>query len=302
MNDRAVLTRYAYLSIAAALVTIALKTGAYLLTDSVSLLSDAMESMVNLAAAVVALVALIYASRPPDESHEYGHDKIEYFSSGIEGTLILVAAFSIAYTSIERLINPQPIEQVGIGIAVSVLASAVNLGVAITLMRVGRQHQSITLQADAQHLMTDVWTSVGVVGGVLLVALTGETRLDPIIAILVALNILRTGAQLIRQSFDGLMDTPIETAYREAIERVMSVFHGQGIQFHALRTRRSGARRFISVHVLVPPQWTVKRGHDVVEQIEHALRAAVSNAHIFTHLEPLGDPIAHEDVSLDRHA
>ena len=302
MNNRVALQRYAYLSIAAALVTIALKTVAYLLTDSVSFLSDAMESLVNLAAAGVALGALIYASRPPDESHEYGHDKIEYFSSGIEGTLILVAAFSIAYTSIERLFNPQPIEQVGVGIAVSVMASAINLGVAITLMRVGRQRESITLQADAQHLMTDVWTSVGVVVGVLLVALTGETRLDPVIAILVACNILRTGGKLVRQSFDGLMDTPIENAYRESIDRVLSEFHKQGIQFHALRTRRSGARRFISVHVLVPPQWTVKRGHDVVEQIERDLRAAVSNAHIFTHLEPLGDPIANEDVFLDRNA
>lgn len=300
MNGRVALRRYAYLSIAAALVTIALKTGAYLMTGSVSLLSDAMESFVNLAAAVVALTALIYAARPPDETHEYGHDKIEYFSSGIEGTLILVAALGIAYTGIERLFSPQPIEQAGVGIAVSMLASAVNFGVAVTLMRVGRQRGSITLQADAHHLMSDVWTSIGVAVGIILVALTGETRLDPIIAILVALNILRTGAKLLRQSFDGLMDTPIEPDGRQAIDSVLSVFDKQGIQFHALRTRRSGSRRFISVHVLVPPQWTVKRGHDVVEQIERALRVAIPNANIFTHLEPLGDPVAHEDVSLDR--
>ena len=300
MNGRESLRRYAYLSIAAALVTIGLKSGAYFLTGSVGLLSDALESLVNLAAAIVALAALVVASRPPDDSHEFGHDKIEYFSAGIEGTLILVAAGSIVVTSLERLFRPQPLEQLGLGIAISIIASGVNLGVALTLMRVGKQRDSITLQADARHLMTDVWTSVGVLAGVGLVALTGIERLDPIVALIVAANIVRIGIVLVRGSFDGLMDTSVSVEDRESIDRVLRVFQGQGIQFHALRTRQAGARRFMTVHVLVPPQWTLKKGHDVVEQIEHAIRAAVPNAHVLTHLEPLGDPAAQEDVTLDR--
>ncbi|MBK8139317.1 MAG: cation transporter [Chloroflexi bacterium] len=300
MNGRESLRRYAYLSIAAALVTIGLKSGAYFLTGSVGLLSDALESLVNLAAAIVALAALVVASRPPDDSHEFGHDKIEYFSAGIEGTLILVAAGSIVVTSLERLFRPQPLEQLGLGIAISIIASGVNLGVALTLMRVGKQRDSITLQADARHLMTDVWTSVGVLAGVGLVALTGIERLDPIVALIVAANIVRIGIVLVRGSFDGLMDTSVSVEDRESIDRVLRVFQGQGIQFHALRTRQAAARRFMTVHVLVPPQWTIKKGHDVVEQIEHAIRAAVPNAHVLTHLEPLGDPAAQEDVTLDR--
>lgn len=300
MNGRESLRRYAYLSIAAALVTIGLKSGAYFLTGSVGLLSDALESLVNLAAAIVALAALVVASRPPDDSHEFGHDKIEYFSAGIEGTLILVAAGSIVVTSLERLFRPQPLEQLGLGLAISVIASGVNLGVAMTLMRVGKQRDSITLQADARHLMTDVWTSVGVLAGVGLVALTRIERLDPIVALIVAANIVRIGIVLVRGSFDGLMDTSVSVEDRESIDRVLRVFQGQGIQFHALRTRQAAARRFMTVHVLVPPQWTIKKGHDVVEQIEHAIRAAVPNAHVLTHLEPLGDPAAQEDVTLDR--
>lgn len=299
-TQRTSLRRYAYLSIAAALLTIGLKSAAYVLTDSVSLLSDAMESLVNLVAAVVALIALIVASLPPDESHEYGHDKIEYFSSGIEGTLILVAAASIIVTSIQRLVEPQPLESIGLGLAITAIASVVNLVVALILMRVGRERDSITLQADAHHLMTDVWTSIGVIGGVALVSITGEERIDPIIALLVAANIVRSGIGLMRQSFNGLMDTPIAESEREAVGRVLDSFREQGIEFHALRTRRSGARRFVSMHVLVSPRWTIKRGHDVVMDIERAIRAEVQNAHVFTHLEPLGDPAAEEDVSLDR--
>lgn len=300
MKSYKTLQRYAYLSIAAALVTIGLKSGAYFLTGSVSLLSDALESLVNLVAAVVALIALVIAAQPPDDTHEYGHGKIEYFASGIEGTLILVAAGSIAITALERLFRPQPLEQVGFGLAISVLASVINLGVARILMRVGREHHSITLQADAQHLMTDVWTSVGVVIGIGLVTITGDERLDPIIALIVAANIIRSGIGLIRQSFNGLMDSPVSEEEREKIDGILTEFQQQGIQFHALRTRQSGARRFMSVHVLMPPHWTIKKGHDLVEQIESAVRQAVPNASLFTHLEPLGDPAAHEDVQLDR--
>ncbi|KXK54244.1 MAG: cation transporter [Chloroflexi bacterium] len=297
---RGTLHRYAYLSIGAAVVTIALKGLAYLLTGSVGLLSDAVESLVNLAAALVALTALIIAARPPDESHEYGHDKIEYFSSGIEGTLILVAGVSIIATSIDRLLRPHAVEQIGIGLGLSVLASLVNFGVAMVLDRVGKANDSVTLQADAHHLMTDVWTSVGVLTGLIVVGISGVTWLDPVIALVVALNILRIGIVLLRKSVDGLMDTPIPEPERRAVEGVIHKFETSGIQFHALRTRQSGARRFISVHVLVPPRWTVKQAHDVVEDIEREMRAVVPHSRVFTHLEPQGDPAAFDDLGLDR--
>lgn len=297
---RGTLHRYAYLSIGAAVVTIALKGLAYLLTGSVGLLSDAVESLVNLAAALVALTALIIAARPPDESHEYGHDKIEYFSSGIEGTLILVAGVSIIATSIDRLLRPHAVEQIGIGLGLSVLASLVNFGVAMVLDRVGKANDSVTLQADAHHLMTDVWTSVGVLTGLIVVGISGVTWLDPVIALVVALNILRIGIVLLRKSVDGLMDTPIPEPERRTVEGVIHKFETSGIQFHALRTRQSGARRFISVHVLVPPRWTVKQAHDVVEDIEREMRAVVPHSRVFTHLEPQGDPAAFDDLGLDR--
>ncbi len=297
---RGTLHRYAYLSIGAAVVTIALKGLAYLLTGSVGLLSDAVESLVNLAAALVALTALIIAARPPDESHEYGHDKIEYFSSGIEGTLILVAGVSIIATSIDRLLRPHAVEQIGIGLGLSVLASLVNFGVAMVLDRVGKANDSVTLQADAHHLMTDVWTSVGVLTGLIVVGISGVTWLDPVIALVVALNILRIGIVLLRKSVDGLMDTPIPEPERRAVEGVIHKFETSGIQFHALRTRQSGARRFISVQVLVPPRWTVKQAHDVVEDIEREMRAVVPHSRVFTHLEPQGDPAAFDDLGLDR--
>lgn len=297
---RGTLHRYAYLSIGVAVVTIALKGLAYLLTGSVGLLSDAVESLVNLAAALVALTALIIAARPPDESHEYGHDKIEYFSSGIEGTLILVAGVSIIATSIDRLLRPHAVEQIGIGLGLSVLASLVNFGVAMVLDRVGKANDSVTLQADAHHLMTDVWTSVGVLTGLIVVGISGVTWLDPVIALVVALNILRIGIVLLRKSVDGLMDTPIPEPERRAVEGVIHKFETSGIQFHALRTRQSGARRFISVHVLVPPRWTVKQAHDVVEDIEREMRAVVPHSRVFTHLEPQGDPAAFDDLGLDR--
>jgi cation diffusion facilitator family transporter len=294
------LTRFAWLSIAAAVATIALKAAAYLITGSVGMLSDALESLVNLVAAILALAMLTVAARPPDEEHAYGHGKAEYFSSGVEGALILVAAASIVATSIPRLLSPQPIEQVGLGLAVSVVASLVNLGVAQVLRRAGRRYSSITLDADAAHLMTDVWTSAGVLLGVGLVALTGWERLDPIIALVVAANIVWLGVQLVRRSVLGLMDTALPQEQRNVIQAIQARYQGEGVQFHALRTRQSGARAFVSMHVLVPGSWTVQRGHELLERVEADVRRAVPNVTVFTHLESLDDPAAWQDTQLER--
>lgn len=298
--NRGSLKRFAWLSIAAAVITIGLKGMAYLLTGSVGLLSDALESFVNLAAAIMALVALTAAARPPDDEHEFGHDKAEYFSSGVEGVLILVAAVSIAYTSIERLLNPQPIEQAGLGLLISIVASLVNLGVARVLLNAGRQHESITLEADAHHLMTDVWTSAGVVLGVFIVALTGLQWLDPLIALLVAANIVREGVKLVRRSVMGLMDTALPAHEIQQIQDVLDKFRKKGIEIHALRTRQSGPRRFVTMHVLVPGDWTVKRGHDLLECLEASLCRELPNLNITSHLEPLEDPASWKDQDLVR--
>ncbi len=298
--DRASLKRYAWLSIAAALATIAFKTLAWLLTGSVGLLSDALESFVNLAGGVVALAMLSVAARPADEDHAYGHSKAEYFSSGVEGTLIVVAAVSIATAAVERLLHPQPLHQLGTGLAVSVLASLLNLAVALTLRRAGRRHNSITLQANAQHLLTDVWTSAGVLFGIGMVALTGWQPLDPLIALAVAANIVWAGGRIVRTSVMGLMDTALPAAEQEAVRAALEPYLADGVQYHALRTRRSGARRFVSLHVLVPGSWTVTRGHHLLEQIEADIRRTLSNVTIFTHLESLDDPTSWEDQTLDR--
>lgn len=298
--DRAFLTRFAWLSLAAAAFTIVLKAVAYFLTGSVGLLSDALESFVNLAGALMALAMLTVAARPADEEHTYGHSKAEYFSSGVEGTLILLAAASIAYAAIQRLITPRPLEQVGLGLAVSVVASLVNLGVALVLRRAGKQYESITLVANSHHLLTDVWTSVGVLLGVGAVVLTGWQRLDPIVAILVAANIVWSGVGIVRQSVLGLMDTAVPADEQKKILAVLGRYEQEGVEFHALRTRQSGPRRFISFHVLVPGNWTVQEGHEKLEQIEADIRLTLPHATVFTHLEPLHDPISWEDVDLDR--
>lgn len=298
--DRAFLTRFAWLSFAAALFTIVLKAAAYLLTGSVGLLSDALESFVNLAGALMALAMLTVAARPADEDHAYGHSKAEYFSSGVEGTLILLAAASIAIAALRRLITPQPLEQVGLGLVVSVVASLVNLGVALVLRRAGKRYQSITLEANSHHLLTDVWTSVGVLLGVGAVVLTGWQRLDPVVALLVAANIVWSGIGIVRQSVLGLMDTAIPLEEQQKIQAVLSTYEREGVEFHALRTRQSGPRRFISFHVLVPGHWTVQVGHEKLEQIEADIRRTLPNATVFTHLEPLHDPASWEDVELDR--
>ncbi len=296
--DRSFLTRYAWLSIAAAVLTIGLKTGAYLLTGSVGLLSDALESIVNLVGAFMALAMLSIAARPADESHAYGHSKAEYFSSGVEGSLILIAALSIGIAAVERLIHPRLLEQIGLGLVVSVVASMANLGVALILMRAGKRYQSISLQANSRHLMTDVWTSAGVLVGVGLVALTGWQLLDPIVAFVVAANIIWSGVGILRSSISGLMDVALPINEQDIIRKVLEVHRQAGVEYHALRTRQSGAMKFISLHVLVPGEWNVQRGHQLLEQIEADISDALPNVVVFTHLESLNDPSSWDDVPL----
>jgi cation diffusion facilitator family transporter len=299
-EQRRSLRRYAVISILAALATIGLKGWAYAVTGSVGLLSDAFESLVNLAAAVVALIALTAAARPEDEDHRYGHSKAEYFSSGFEGALIMLAAASILYASVRRLLSPRPIEQLTLGVGISVAASVINLLVARVLFRAARRHQSITLEADAHHLMTDVWTSLGVIIGIWAASTTGWQRLDPIVAIGVALNIVYTGVSILRRSLMGLLDTAIPDELQRGVTDILARHTSGGVRFHALRTRQAGAWRFIDFHVLVPGNWSVKRGHDLLERLEEEVRAAVPNSTVFTHLEPVEDPVSWEDTRLER--
>jgi cation diffusion facilitator family transporter len=294
------LARFAWLSIAAAIATITLKTVAYRLTGSVGLLSDALESVVNLVAALITLGMVGLASRPPDEDHAWGYGKAEYFSSGAEGVLILAAAVAIAWTAIPRLLHPQPLESIGWGFAVSVAASAVNFGVARVLLAAGRRNHSIALEADAHHLLTDVWTSAGVLAAVVAVGITDWEILDPIIAIVVALQILWTGVKLVRRSAVGLLDRSFEPAEQAAVQAVLDRRAGADIQFHALRTRQAGARRFVTLHVLVPGDWSVQRGHALCEQLELEISATVPNATVLTHLEAVEDPASFQDQELDR--
>jgi cation diffusion facilitator family transporter len=300
--DRSGLTRFAWLSIAAALFTMGLKVVAWHVTGSVGLLSDALESIVNLVGGIMALTMLTVAARPPDEDHVYGHNKAEYFSSVVEGSLIIVAAGSIAYAAVKRLLDPQPIESVGVGLGISVAASIVNLVVALVILRASKRHESITLKANAHHLLTDVWTSVGVLVGVGLAVATGWLRLDPIVACLVALNIVWTGYRILRDSVSGLMDAALPAAEQDALKAVLDRYVAEGVQYHALRTRQAGPRRFCSVHVLVPGEWTVQRGHALLERIEEDLRGAVPNMSAFTHLESLDDPASWDDMGIDRPA
>jgi len=295
------LTRYAWLAIAAAIATMALKGVAYQITGSVGLLSDALESLVNLAGALMALAMLTVAARPPDDDHAYGHGKAEYFSAGVEGALILVAALSIAYAAVDRLLHPRPIEQLGLGLAVSVVAALLNLAVALVLLRASKAHRSATLQASSHHLLTDVWTTVGVLVGVGAVALTGWLVLDPLVALAVAANIVWTGTRILRESIAGLMDAALPASEQAILRRLLDGYAAQGVEYHALLTRRAGARRFVSVHVLVPPEWSVQQGHDLLEQIEAGMRRALPPISVLTHLEPLGDPAAMADQDLHRH-
>jgi cation diffusion facilitator family transporter len=301
MQNRASLTRFAWLSIAAALATITLKTGAYLLTDSVGLLSDAIESFVNLAGAIMALIMLTIAARPADEIHVYGHSKAEYFASVTEGLLILGAAIGIISAAVNRLLHPRGLEQLGLGLVVSIAASAVNFIVARILLREGRNRRSISLEADAHHLTTDVWTSLGVISGVAIAGFTGWRFLDPLVAIVVALNIIWTGVQLVNRSVAGLMDAALPDFEQKLIQEVIGKYSGKGVTFHALRTRQAAARQFVSVHMLVPGEWTVHDAHHVAEDFESDIRKALGSVvTVFTHIEPVEDELSMEDIFLDR--
>jgi cation diffusion facilitator family transporter len=297
----AALAAYAWLSIGAALATIALKTAAYWVTDSVGLLSDALESLVNLAAAVVALVMIRLAARPPDEEYAYGYSKAEYFASGFEGGLILLAALAIGVAAVQRLMAPRPLEELGLGLAISAGAALLNLAVGRLLIAAGHRHRSIALEADGHHLMTDVWTSAGVIVALLAVAWTDWQWLDPAIALAVAANILWTGYRLLERSASGLLDRALPGPQREAVAGVLARFEARGVAFHALRTRQAAGRSFLSVHVLVPGDWSVQRGHDLLEEIEADIRQAVPGASVLTHLEPAEDPASFRDRELDRH-
>ena len=294
------LIRVISISIAVALLTIGMKFLAWILTGSVGLLSDAAESVVNLVAAAVALVVILWATRPADEDHTYGHEKADYLSAGFEGALILLAAVTIAYAAIDRLIHPTELTEVGIGLAVSAAASILNLLAARLLIRTGNRESSLVLVADGRHLMTDVITSVGVMVGVGLVWLTGWNTLDPIIALAVAINIVRTGVGLVSDSMSGLMDKALPEDELARVSEVLDHYEARDIHFHALRTRKAGRRTFISVHVLVPGEWSVKQGHDLAEQVEGDLRDRFDQATVFTHLEPIEDPVSFEDTGLDR--
>ncbi|MFN0126029.1 MAG: cation diffusion facilitator family transporter [Verrucomicrobiales bacterium] len=294
------LVRFAWLSVGAALLTFFLKLLAWQVTGSVSLLSDALESLANLAAALIAMASLTVAARPADDDHAYGHTKAEYFASGIEGGLIMIAAAGIGWSAVDRLWSPRLLEQPLLGVALSSIASVVNLAVARVLQVVGRRHHSVALEADAKHLMTDVWTSAVVIVAVGLVTLTGWAWLDPVLGLLLACHIVVTGIKLVHHSMLGLMDTGLPAEELEKIRTVLDGFAADGVQHHALRTRVAGARRFMSVHLLFPGAWSVARAHALSEKIEAALRAEVPRLTILTHLEPIEDPASWSDVGLDR--
>ncbi|BCL80040.1 transporter [Ktedonobacteria bacterium brp13] len=291
---------YMFLSIAAALVTMAVKFTGYFLTGSVGLFSDAAESVVNLAAALVGLWAVTLSERPADDDHTYGHTKSEYFSSGVEGTLILVAAIIIVVEAFPRLFHPAPITQAYVGLIFSAFGAIINGVLAWFMLRAGKRQRSITLEADAHHLFADVFTTVGVFVGVLLVTITRWNILDPIVAILVAINIIWTGIKLLRQTGLGLLDTALPEEDIAVVQRVLEPYRKQNIDFHAMRSRMAGRRRFVSFHVIVPGRWTVLRGHSMCEEIELAIHAALPDSTVFTHLEPKEDPVTFQDIELDR--
>jgi cation diffusion facilitator family transporter len=259
-----------------------------------------LESGINLAAAVMALITLTIAAQPPDTGHAYGHDKAEYFAGGVVGALVVVAAVTIGITAVRSLFAPQPLEQIGLGLAISLLAALFNLITARILIRVGEQHDSMTLMADGRHLMADVWTSGAVVVGVGGVALTGWYVFDPLIALVVAVHILRSGLRLVSQAVGGLMDEALPPHELAQVEQVLNSYGKQGMAYHALRSRRSGARRFVSVHIQVPGAWTVQKGHTLLESLEADLRRELPSLSVFTHLEPLEDPVSWQDIPLQR--
>lgn len=294
-NGRKDLLKFAYLSIAAAVVTIAMKFGAYVLTGSVGLLSDALESTVNLVAAVIAVMALRVASKPADDVHHYGRGKAEYLSAAVEGFMIFAAAAAILITAVPRLFEGEQLEELGLGLIITVLATAINGSVGVVLLRAGRKHRSATLEADGHHLLTDVWTSGGVIVGIFLVLVTHWTILDPLIAIAVAINIMVIGVKLIRGSLRSLLDAAIPDSEQDAIVEVLRKHSHDGITFHGLQTRESGVQRFMTVHMLVPGDWTVASSHDCSDEVEKALKAAVSDLSVLIHVEPIDDPRSYGD-------
>jgi cation diffusion facilitator family transporter len=295
------LERYAWLSVAAALATMGLKTLAWWLTGSVGLLSDAIESLVNLAAAFLALSMLRVAARQPNKDHPYGFSKAEYFSAGIEGALIMLAAAGIMLTALPRLAAPEPLEMPALGLAINLAATGINFGVAMVLLRAAKKHRSILLEADGRHLMTDVWTSGGVVIGVALVFATGWLVLDPLVALAVAANIVWTGVALIRRSASGLLDAAIPQADRDEMSAIFAEYSRRyGVSFHAVRTRRAATRSFVSFHLLVPDEWSVLKAHRLSEEIEERIRELIDGATIDTHIEPISDPASYDDQKLDR--
>ena len=280
------LRHYFWLSTAAAVATICLKTLAWSLTGSMGLLSDAMESFVNLAGATFALWMITIAKSPPDKDHPMGHGKAEYFSSGFEGILIFGAAGAIIYSSATRLISPQPLEALGLGLVLSVGASLINLFVAIAMRRASVRYRSVALEGGSRHLMTDVWTSVGVMAGLALVSVSGWLWLDPVIAMLVGLHILSEGWRLIRGAADGLMDCALPDESVVLIEEVLLSFTVRGASYSNLRTRRAGAESYVYINILVPPTWTIVQAHDLLDEVEAAILEKLPNTHIFTHPEP----------------
>jgi len=293
------LVKYAWLSIAAAVVTITMKMIAWQVTGSVGLLSDAAESIVNLAAAMLALWMLSIAAKPPDVNHQFGHDKAEYFSAAVEGILIFIAAVLIIYSAVLRLLNPRELESVSVGVVVSALAAAVNGVVGMILIRAGKKNRSPTLIADGKHLWTDVVTSAGVIVAIILVTLTGWVLLDPIVALIVGANIIVTGVRLVRDSTQGLMDTTLPRGENTAIASILAGFTSDEVHFHGLRTRLSGSQRFAVVDMLVPGSWTVKRSHDLIEDVHTALEQAYPGLEIQIHLEPIEDPRAYGDFEVE---
>lgn len=295
------LKKFAYLSIVIALIVMVLKFSAYIYTGSVGLLSDALETIVNLIAATIALIMIHISEKPADERHEFGHSKAEYFSSAIEGGLIFVAATSIIWFAIPRLINQQSIQNINIGLVVSFGASVINFIVAKVLINNGKKNNSLLLIADGKHLMTDVWTSAGVIAGIVIVKITGLLILDPIIAILVAINILWTGYKLIKDSANGLMDVSIPQDEIEIVENYLSYWKAKNIKYHSLMTRQAGRQRFISLHLLMPGEWTVQKGHDIADIIEEEIEEKFNGpTTVITHIEPIEDPASQNDIGIYR--
>jgi len=287
--------KYVWISIAASVATIMLKGSAYYITGSVGLLSDALESFINLAAALTALVMITIAMSPPDKDHPFGHSKAEYFSSVIEGALILVAAVAIGVTSIEKIMNPGELSELGSGLVISALASVINLFTALILLRAGKKYNSITLEADAHHLMTDVWTTAGVISGLLLVKITGWVILDPVIAILVAVNIIFTGVRLIKRSVSGLMDRALPENELKMVKSILNSYEGQCITYHSLYTRKAASKNFIFLHLLMPGNWHISRGHEITKEIEAEIEKTLPDSDVFIHIEPLNDPDSFDD-------